>query len=56
MTPEDNPPRSKGGQYTTKEEQRAIIKSSRKNEVAGTTWKWRSVVKVSGGKRYISKV
>ena len=50
MTPEDNPPRSKGIQHTTEEEQRTIIKSSRKNEVAGTTWKWSSVLNVSGGK------
>jgi len=46
MTPEDNPPRSKGIQHTTEEEQRTIIKSSRKNEVAGTTWKWSSVLNV----------
>ena len=50
MTPEDNPPRSKGVQHTTEEEQRTIIKSSRKNEVAGTMWKWSSVLNVSGGK------
>ena len=34
MTPEDEPPR-KGVQYVTGEEKRAVINSSRKNEVAG---------------------
>ena len=34
-TPEDEPPRSRGVQYATGEEQRAIINSSRKNEAAG---------------------
>jgi len=34
MTPKDEPPR-KGVQYVTGEEQRAIINSSKKNEVAG---------------------
>ena len=47
MTLEDEPHRSKGVQYATREEQRAITNSSRKNEVAGPKWKQRSVV--SGG-------
>ena len=35
MIPEDETPRSKGVQYGTGEELRAITKSSRKNEVDG---------------------
>ena len=42
-----SPPRSGGVQYATGEEQR---NSSRKNEEAGPTQKWCSVVDVSGGK------
>ena len=48
MTPEDKPPRLEGVQYATKEEQRVITKSSRKNETAGPKWK-RWVADVSGG-------
>ena len=33
-TQEDDPPRSEGSQYATREEQRASTNSSRKNEVA----------------------
>ena len=46
MTPEDGPPRSEGVQYTTEEEQGVItnINSFRKNEAAGPTQKWCSVV------------
>ena len=48
MTPEDKPPRLEGVQYATKEEQRVITNSSRKNETAGPQWKsW--VADVSGG-------
>ena len=50
MTPEDEPPRSENVQYTTREEQTAIISSSRKNEAATPKWKWHSVVDVSGVK------
>ena len=49
MTPEDEPHRSQGVQYATREEQRAITRSSRKNEAAGPKPKWCSVVDVSGG-------
>ena len=49
MTPEDKPPRLEGVQYATKEEQRVITNSSRKNEVAGSKRKWQSVVDRSGG-------
>ena len=48
MTPEDKPPRLEGVQYATKEEQRVITNSSRKNETAGPKWK-RWVADVSGG-------
>ena len=48
MTPEDKPPRLEGVQYATKEEQRVITNSSRKNETAGPTWK-RWVADVSDG-------
>ena len=48
-TLEDEPPRSEGIQYVTGEEQRAIINSSRKNEVAGPKQKWHSGMDVSGG-------
>ena len=51
MTPEDKPPRSKGVQHTTEEEERTDIKRSRKNKVARTTCKWHSVVNVSDGKK-----
>ena len=36
MTPDDEPPRLEGVQYTTGEDQRAITSSPTKNEVAGT--------------------
>ena len=49
MTPEDKPPRLEGVQYVTKEEQRVITNSSRKNETAGPKWKQRWVADVSGG-------
>ena len=42
-------PMSKGVQYATREEQRMITKSSRKNEVTVLKWKRHSVVDVSGG-------
>ena len=35
MTPEDKPPRLEGVQYATREEQRAIMNCSKKNEMAG---------------------
>jgi len=35
MTPDDEPPRTEGVPYATREEQRAVTNSSRKNEVAG---------------------
>ena len=44
MTPKDEPPRSKGVQYATGEEQRATTNSSRKNEVAGPKLKQHSIV------------
>ena len=40
MTPDDELPRSKGVQYATGEERRAITDSSRKNGVAETKQKW----------------
>ena len=46
MTPEDEPSRSEGVQYSTGEEQRTITNSSRKNEEDGPKWK-HSVVNVS---------
>ena len=49
MTPDDEPPRLEGAQYTTGEDQRAITSSPTKNEVAGPKWNQRSVVDVSGG-------
>ena len=47
MTLEDEPPRSEGIQCAAGEEQRAIMNSSRKNEVAGPKQKGPSVVDVS---------
>ena len=49
MMLEDEPPRSEGVHYATREEQRAITNSSRENEVAGPKQKRCSVVDVSGG-------
>ena len=49
MTLEDELPRLEGIQYATGEEQRAIMNSSRKNEVAGSKQKQCSVVDMSGG-------
>ena len=49
MTPEDEPRRWEGVQYATKEEQRAITNSSKKNEVTGPKQKQWSVIDVSGG-------
>ena len=46
VTPEDEPPRSVGVQYTNAEEQR---NSSRRNEEAEPKWKQRPVLDVSGG-------
>ena len=42
-------PRSKGVQYATGEEQRAITNCSRKNEVAEPKWKEYLVVDMFGG-------
>ena len=39
MTPEDEPPSLEGVQYATGEEWRAIMNSSKKNEVAGAKHK-----------------
>ena len=49
MTLEDELPRLEGIQCATGEEQRAIMNSSRKNEVAGPKQKQCSVVDMSGG-------
>ena len=46
MPLKDEPLRLLGVQYATGKEQR---NSSRKNEEAGSKWKWHSVVDVSGG-------
>ena len=45
-----SPLRLEDVQYATREEQRAVTNSSRKNEVAGTKQKRCSVVGVSSGK------
>ena len=42
-------PRLEGVQYTTGEEQKAITKSSRKNEAAGSKREQCSAVDISGG-------
>ena len=47
-TLEDELLRIEGVWYATGEEKRAVTNSSRKNEVAGPKWKWRSAVGVSG--------
>ena len=52
-TLKDESPRSEGVQHVTGEERRAVTSSSRKNEVAGSTWNQRSVVNVSGDKSKI---
>ena len=49
MTPEDECPRSEDVQYTTWEEQRAIVNSFRKDEVAEPKQKRCPVVDVPGG-------
>ena len=49
MTPGNEAPRWEGVQYATWEEQRAITKTSRKNEAAGPKQKWHSVMDESGG-------
>ena len=49
MTPEDKPPWLEGVQYATREEQRVITNSSRKNETGGPKWKQRWVADLSGG-------
>jgi len=48
MTLEDEPPRLKGVQYATGEEQKAITNSSRKNEADGPKQKQCLFVDVSG--------
>ena len=53
MTPKDEPPRWEGIQHATKEEQRAITNSSKKNEVSGPKQKQWSVMDVSGGESKI---
>ena len=53
MTPEYESPRSEGAKYTTREEQRSITNSSRKNEVAKPKWKQCSVVDVSNGENKV---
>ena len=50
VTPEDEPPRSVGVQYTNAEEQR---NSSRKNEEAAPKQKQCSVVNVSDGENKV---
>ena len=49
MTPEDEFPRSEGVPCATREEQRAISNSSRKNGATGPKQEQCSVVDVSGG-------
>ena len=49
MTPDDEPPRTEGVRYATREDQRAITNSSRKNEVAEPKQKCSSGMDVSGG-------
>ena len=46
-------PRSGGVQYATGEEQRAIMNSTKKNEMAGPKQKWHYVVDVSGGESQV---
>lgn len=53
MIQEDEPLMLESVPYATGEELREITNSSRKNEVAGQKWKWRSVVDVSGGESKI---
>ena len=48
MTPDDELPRSKGVQYATGEERRAITDSSRKNKETEPKQKQRPVVDVPG--------
>ena len=48
MTPVDEPPGLEGVQYTIGDEQRAIMNSSSKNEVAGSKQKQHPGVDVSG--------
>ena len=47
MTPEDEFPRLERVRYATVEEWGAITNSSRKSEVAGSKWKWSSVMDVT---------
>ena len=49
MTPKDKSLMLEGFQHDTREEQRAITNSSRKNEATGPKQKWHSVVDVFGG-------
>ena len=53
ITLEVESPRSEGVQYTTGEEWRAVINSSRKKEVAGPKQKRCPVVDVSGGENKV---
>ena len=53
MTPENEPPRLEGVQYTSEEEWRAITNSSRKNEAVGPKQKLCSDVDVSGGESQV---
>ena len=53
MTAEDEPPRLEGVQYATGEEWKTTTNTSRQDEVAGSKWKRRSVVDVSGGESKI---
>ena len=50
-----SPPRSKGVQYATGEEWRAITNSSRKNGVTGPKWEHCSVVDVSAGESKVQR-
>ena len=53
MILEDEPARLEGVQYATREEWRAITKSSRKNEVVRPKQKRWSVVDVFGGENKV---
>ena len=53
MTPEDEPLRSESVQYATREEQTAVVISSRKNEEAMPRWKGHSAVAMSFGKSQV---
>ena len=53
MIPKDESPWSEGVKYATGEEQKTTTNTSKQNEVAGSKWKRRSVVDVSGGESKI---